>query len=170
MPASQLKPCRIRFGVRSLTQAARETYAIYIIYKASLTPSLLTLPASQYKISQVITTICTLISLNITLLIRSDIIKTAGGGAGAHQPDIIELPVEDPHGVGPTALQTPPQPYGPLVGYCLLQLSHISPLPEDPAPPPQPGAILKDSSISRLQNRAHQHEVYVNDTNGCISV
>ncbi len=51
----------------------------------------------------------------------------------AYQPDIIELPVEDPHGVGRGALQAPPQPYCCLICDGLLHLTQIRPPPEHPA-------------------------------------
>ena len=50
-----------------------------------------------------------------------------------HQPDVIELPIEDPHGVGSSALQSAPEADGCLVGQSLLQLRHVDPPPEDPA-------------------------------------
>ena len=52
--------------------------------------------------------------------------------AQTYQPDIVELPVEDAHGVGCCALQAAPQPYRCLVCDCLLQLCQVCPLPENP--------------------------------------
>ena len=49
------------------------------------------------------------------------------------QPDIIELPVQDAHGVGRRALQASPQPYCCLICDGLLHLTQVRPPLEDPA-------------------------------------
>ena len=51
----------------------------------------------------------------------------------SYQPDIIELPVEDAHGVGRGALQASPQPYCRLICDGLLHLTQVRPSLEDPA-------------------------------------
>ena len=50
-----------------------------------------------------------------------------------YQPGIIELPVEDAHGMGRGALQASPQPNCCLIRDGLLHLSQVRPPLEDPA-------------------------------------